>query len=176
MDKNEIVKCLHDNHKKFIDYTNSLLPNQLEFSIGEKWSAAQQVEHIYKSIRPLSIGLQLPKIIVRLLWGKTNRPSKSYTQLVAKYDEKLALGGKASSPFVPKKVMAKDIKKWQIKIGKSIKRLIKNVEKYSENDFDFYILPHPLLGKITIREMMYFTQYHVLHHLAIIKRDLLNLK
>jgi hypothetical protein len=36
------------------------------------------------------------------------------------------------------------------------------------------ILPHPLLGKITIREMLYFTAYHVQHHENIIKRDLKN--
>jgi hypothetical protein len=26
------------------------------------------------------------------------------------------------------------------------------------------VLPHPLLGKLTIREMLYFTVYHGEHH------------
>jgi hypothetical protein len=29
---------------------------------------------------------------------------------------------------------------------------------------DLLILPHPLLGKLTLREMLYFTLYHVEHH------------
>ena len=36
--------------------------------------------------------------------------------------------------------------------------------KLDEEDLDNYILPHPLIGKTTIREMLYFTIYHVQHH------------
>jgi len=42
--------------------------------------------------------------------------------------------------------------------------LCKQLLDYSEQDLDELILPHPLLGKLTLREMMYFTMYHVLHH------------
>ena len=40
----------------------------------------------------------------------------------------------------------------------------KNIDKLDEEDLDNYILPHPLIGKTTIREMLYFTIYHVQHH------------
>jgi len=46
--------------------------------------------------------------------------------------------------------------------------------KQSETALDLYILPHPLLGKITLREMLYFTAYHVYHHQTIVERDLKN--
>jgi hypothetical protein len=45
-------------------------------------------------------------------------------------------------------------------VGKLCKQLL----DYSEKDLDELILPHPLLGKLTLREMMYFTMYHVTHH------------
>jgi hypothetical protein len=172
MHKEEIITELYNQHKQFISYTSSLNTAQLEFKLDQKWSAAQQVEHIYKSVSPLAKGLLLPKFIVKTIWGKANRPSKNYNDLIMKYSEKLALGGRASSPFVPKEVLAIDVKKWQIKIDISLKKLIKNLNKYAEEEFDLYILPHPLLGKVTLREMMYFTIYHVQHHQQIIKRDL----
>ena len=36
---------------------------------------------------------------------------------------------------------------------------------WSEKDLDKYKLPHPLLGKLTVREMLFFTIYHNEHHL-----------
>ena len=42
--------------------------------------------------------------------------------------------------------------------------LNKKIELFSEQDLDSHILPHPLLGKLTFREMLYFTIYHVQHH------------
>ena len=48
---------------------------------------------------------------------------------------------------------------------KKIERLVLNINNYSEQQLDTFILPHPLLGKVTLREMMYFTIYHAEHHL-----------
>jgi hypothetical protein len=35
---------------------------------------------------------------------------------------------------------------------------------WREADLDRYLLPHPLLGKLTLREMLHFTLYHNYHH------------
>lgn len=51
-------------------------------------------------------------------------------------------------------------------------QLIKSIQKYSEQELDQTILPHPLLGKITLREMLYFTIYHVEHHHHLTKNNL----
>jgi uncharacterized damage-inducible protein DinB len=40
----------------------------------------------------------------------------------------------------------------------------KNVERWSEKELDKRQLPHPLMGKLTLREMLFFTHYHTLHH------------
>jgi len=37
-------------------------------------------------------------------------------------------------------------------------------KKWKEPQPDAYIAPHPLLGKITLRELVYFTIYHTGHH------------
>jgi hypothetical protein len=59
-----------------------------------------------------------------------------------------------------------------LKKGQELKANLKNVvsklclslDTYSEDELDQYILPHPLLGKLTLREMLFFTIYHVKHH------------
>ena len=40
------------------------------------------------------------------------------------------------------------------------------------DDLDKYVLPHPLLGKVTLREMLYFTIHHNEHHLELLKAGL----
>ena len=46
------------------------------------------------------------------------------------------------------------------------------IDSFSEKDLDNYILPHPLLGKLTIREMLFFTIYHVQHHEVLTLKNL----
>jgi hypothetical protein len=53
------------------------------------------------------------------------------------------------------------LKKW-IASGQ---KLIAAIAKTDEKDLDRYVIPHPLLGKITLRELCYFTIYHTSHHL-----------
>jgi hypothetical protein len=43
-------------------------------------------------------------------------------------------------------------------------------KKWKEEEPDKYIVGHPLLGKITVRELGYFNIYHTLHHLDSIKK------
>jgi len=38
------------------------------------------------------------------------------------------------------------------------------LENYTELELDSITIPHPLLGKLTIREMFYVMSYHPLHH------------
>lgn len=174
MTKLQIIQLLQEKHDAFIAYIQTLTTEELLYAPAYKWTAAQQLDHIHKSVKPLTQAVGYPKFVSRLLFGKANRPSKSYEQLINRYNEKLLLGGRASGRFLPPTISSsqKDV---LIKlILASVNKMCKHLEKFSETDLDNLILPHPLLGKITIREMLYFTAYHVEHHQAIIKRDLNN--
>ena len=84
-----------------------------------------------------------------------------------KYKAKLAAGYTASGRFIPKPVNISNrlrlAKSLVLKVGK----LSYHIDRFSEQELDTLILPHPLLGKLTLREMLYFTCYHVEHHLQI---------
>ena len=53
-----------------------------------------------------------------------------------------------------------------------VEALTRALEAWDDVDLDRCRLPHPLLGKLTVREMMFFTLYHYEHHRAIIARRL----
>ena len=71
------------------------------------------------------------------------------------------LGGKASAKYVPPTIMVNQKERLIKQIDASINKMCKHIEKFSETALNNLILPHPLLGKITIKEMLYFTAYHV---------------
>lgn len=172
MDTKTIQAQLHEKHDAFIRLVMDL--NEADFcrKPNEKWSAGEQLAHIYLSVKPLRQALSLPKFLPKLLFGKANRPSKSYDELVNKYKDKLAQGGRASGGYVPKPVSFNERNKLQTRVIQEIKLLEKKINRFNETDLDRYILPHPLLGKLTLREMLYFTIYHVLHHTELTSKNL----
>jgi len=85
---------------------------------------------------------------------------------------KLENGGKATRRFIPRTITLNQKETIIKALNKNTSVLCSKVEKFTEQELDTLILPHPLLGKLTIREMLYFTIYHVGHHHEITKRNL----
>lgn len=164
MNREEIIQQLKTHHQAFTKYMLVLSEEDFTRNIEGKWTAAQQFEHIHLSTKPLKMALKLPAWFLKWYIGKANRPSKSYEELVAKYKLKLEQGGRAGKGFIPKGINVHERQTLANTLNKTIESICKSLNKYSENELDSLILPHPLLGKLTLREMMYFTVHHVQHH------------
>lgn len=65
----------------------------LNASPAGKWSPAQQLDHILCSVGPVHLALDLPKWLLRMAFGKPNRSTRSYEEVVRRYEDKLAAGG-----------------------------------------------------------------------------------
>jgi len=172
MTKPEIKTRLIEGHQSFIQYIDNLSEPDFMFSPNGKWTAGKQMDHIFLSVRILCKALQLPKFFLRYKFGKSNRPTRDYDTVVKKYRDKLQAGGLAPSPFVPPAIPFEEKAQLQAKFRAKVETLCKQLDKFDEQQLDVYILPHPLLGKLPLREMMYFTIYHVQHHLEITQRNL----
>lgn len=164
MNKQKIKDALLENHNSFIAFVNNLTNDEFTLGKNGKWTAGQQLEHILLSVKPFRQVLSLPKFMTNLIWGKANRKSRTYDELVNKYLQKLSAGGRATGRFIPKMVPVEDKKKLSVLLQNEITALSNKLNKFREDELDSLILPHPLLGKLTIREMLYFTIYHVAHH------------
>jgi hypothetical protein len=171
MDKQSLINKLTENHQEFIACVGQLSPEEFSVSKNDKWTAGQQLEHIYLSVKPVGLAFRLPLFLLKLIWGKSNREGRSYDALIARYHAKLANGSKATGPFVPKKVDLHQGQKLKASLTNEVLNLCAAIEKCSEEELDQYILPHPILGKLTLREMLYFTIYHVKHHEKLIEKS-----
>lgn len=138
--------------------------------IEGKWSIAENFDHLIKSGAPVASGLKMNKLMLRAL-GKPNRSARTYEGLVKRYREKLGEGGVAGGEFLPNNSddfhKGEMLKNWKMVKEKLMERTEK---KWSEKDLDDYLMPHPLLGKLLVREMLFFTIFHTGHHLKAIER------
>lgn len=175
MTKQAIIQDLQQQHDTFLEYMTNLTEADFMFSLDdEKWTAGQEIDHIIKSTSPLILAFKLPKMAMKMQFGTANRPSRSYEGVVNRYHEKLAnlQGFVPPKRFAPPTVAFQEREKICHKLRDNVEKLSKLISRQSEEDLDKYILPHPLLGKLTLREMLYFTCYHVGHHQANSTRNL----
>jgi hypothetical protein len=164
MDLSTIQQELLLHHRDFIHGLQPLTEKEFQYAPVGKWNAGQQLDHIRMSVKPLNHALTLPAVLLRMLFGKANRPSRAYDELVSRYRQKLQGGGAAPRRFQPKGCSFEGRVDMAKSLMKEVEGVSQKMGKFSEADLDKLILPHPLLGKVTLREMLYFTIYHVQHH------------
>jgi len=164
MKKEEIKDQLVNHHNKFTELIGGLSDILANNAMPGKWTPLQQLSHIEKSVAPVKLAFALPKFMLSLMFGKVRRPSVSYEELKANYKSKLDAGGKSTTRFLPDTTC--DRHKLLDVLNKHVGVLCQRMERFSESELDTFTLPHPLLGKITLREMLYFTIHHVQHHHA----------
>ncbi len=142
---------------------------------NDKWSMAENLQHLVLSVKPLHLAYSLNRNILRMLFGKPNRPGRSYAALAEKYARKLQEGGKAPDRFVPEKLKT-GMDKYTVvqNFMQAHRMLIHKVNTWDNAHLDNYLLPHPLLGKLTLREMVFFTAIHIEHHHNLVRKIYLN--
>jgi hypothetical protein len=174
LSKEEIIEQLQLAEEEFTGFCRCIDADSFFRQPANKWSVAQNVKHLTISANTTRLAFILPKFILLLYTGKPNRLSRNFNELTNKYKTKLQQGGKASGRYIPA-IISPQVGKENIldSFSKSMNELSNCVaKKWTNAQLDQYLAPHPLLGKITLRELCYFTIYHTRHHLEIIKERL----
>ncbi len=136
---------------------------------GQAWSPAEHVRHLTKSATPLVLALGLPRWLLRLRFGQPTAPSRSFDAMTALYLDRLSSGAGAgrfaptpeATPADPPARRREILNGWtRATVG-----LQNGIGRWPESALDTNQLPHPLLGLLTVREMLCFTVYHTAHHL-----------
>ena len=167
-----IINSLNEGVYQFNELISSLNQNDFETNFNNKWSAGQDLVHLNKILQILNIAYVLPKPLLRIFYGANKKESRSFDELRTLYKAALAGGAKSPALYLPKPVLfhAKEdlIKKHQM----LNQALVNKFNKVSESDLDKYQLPHPILGKVTLRELAAFTSFHTVHHFELLKTKL----
>ena len=163
MNRTELILNFKEAHLVFIGYINRLSKESFLARFEEKWSAGQQVEHLIKSAEPLAKVLGAKDFILSK-FGTIDRPVLTYVELIKKYKLALQEGGKAPSQFLPDEVSFAQRAPLSETLTQYVETIIEQLKIYTDEELDSLVLIHPLLGMLTIREMLQFMTYHVGHH------------
>jgi hypothetical protein len=167
--KTELITALKDSNQHTENWFLEIPASDFFTRQGDVWSPSDNMDHLIKSVKPLTKALKLPKIILRAMFGKPEKSSLTYEELCRIYRDELAKGARASGRYLPNQEnpaeQAEEKKKEILdKFMKASVELVSVAKKWDERELDQYQLPHPILGKLTMREMLFFTIYHNLRH------------
>lgn len=171
MDKENIADLIEAKHSELITW----LENQPDESWTQgpegKWTTGQQTLHLLQSIKPLNNALSMPKFLIRYKFGKANRAVRDYDAIVKRYQERLeGAKGKTFKGSKNMKIPTLTDKQYLLnRLQTEGKKLQYKTRKISDKNLDTLILPHPLMGKMPVREIIMWTAYHVEHHTETLK-------
>ena len=167
--KDELIDILADSDRRVTEWFTVMPARDFFTRQGEIWSASDNLDHLIKAHKPIVLALKLPKITLRAMFGKPEKASISYEELCQKYRDEIAKGAQASGRYLPdQQAPDSDVeaKKQDLlhQFSNASKALVAAAVKWDDQELDEYSLPHPILGKLTIREMLFFTIYHNRRH------------
>lgn len=166
MKKEKIISLLAQNHEAFVEKLRSLSEQDFLRCPGNKWSAGQQLDHVLKSVVPIAKAYNVPLNVLEHKYGFAGRTSRTYKGVVQTYQHMLKRQAGYTVPerFTPSQIPLENKDEMLDKLLKSIQDLNEGISRMEESELDSHQLAHPLMGKLTLREMLYFTAYHVIHH------------
>lgn len=129
----------------------------------EKWSFGEEMVHLIMSTNGTALVLASPD--ERLL--PSDHASRGYEAIVDEYKTKLLLNPTIGQSIADKAGKTYKGEELKASFARAAQNTLLALKYWDEAKADQWMVwKHPLLGKMTAREMVYFTVYHTRHHLA----------
>ncbi|HEU0054084.1 MAG TPA: DinB family protein [Longimicrobium sp.] len=166
----EIVRALAEAEDEVASFFGGLSASDFLYRQGEAWTPAEQLRHLTRSVRAVGRAFSLPAWLLLVRFGWRRGASRTFAEVRETYRAALAAGGRATGEYVPprEEVRAEETAAYQRGLVERWRAasadLRRGVERWGEGPLDRVRLPHPLIGYLSAREMLFFTLYHDLHH------------
>lgn len=166
-----MTRTLEEAHNELFQWIEAQDAKKWLEGPSDKWTSGQHVLHLVDSIKMLNKALRVPKFILKRKFGMANRPVRSYEEVATRYDERLKANLERAKEFnaglkVPSQ---KDKQRLIATLQIQNKKLQYKTNKWSDKHLDTLLLPHPLMGRMIIREIIMWTAHHTRHHVSILK-------
>ncbi len=158
----------HDSER----YWLAMSDEEFVAPIGTAWSPADHVRHLTTCVREVARGMRWPRLLLRILFPGGRGVSVGYEEIARKYRKRLEKGGEAGRFAPTPEPVPGDPAAYRTRIldehHDAVHDLAGLAMQWNPVQVDTVQLPHPLLGRLTVREMLMFTLYHNLHHVLVV--------
>lgn len=170
MTTSTIKTSLTESLQGITDFLQQVSASDWQRPQNGKWTIAEEFEHI---LIANSGTARLLSPAGRTVWRSGAKPSRTYDTIKDEYLAGLAANPGINNPNTnpsteaTQKTSTQQLTNWQ----KTNQALLGALDGISEDDLDnFTVWKHPFLGPFTVREMIYFTDFHTRHHTAILTK------
>lgn len=166
MHKDEIANLLEEKYQTLLDWLEKQDNEKWTLGPENKWTSGQHALHLLKSIKPLNDVLSMPRFLFKYTLGTTNAEIRDYETIVRSYLIRLE-EFKSNPPKNSKKLKVPTIhdKRYILtRLQVESKKLQYKIRRISDRNLNTLVLPHPIMGKMPIREILMWTAYHAEHH------------
>ena len=171
MDK-KLTEGIRQATEEFNALVAELTAEAFEASHLGKWTAGQDLAHLVRSMRVTNLVFTLPSFILRILFGRPNRKSRTEADLRDRYRKAIGKGVRAPRPLKPGKVSFTERERLLRKHNLATEALCRRLEQMGDAKLENSIVKHPAIGKVTLREMGFLTRLHTEHHTRLLKAKL----
>jgi hypothetical protein len=168
----EINTAIQSSHTLLMNAVESLTETQCMTPPAGKWTGLQHVKHIELAVSPLLKFMSDREKLFSRNFGMTDFPPRTYEAIETMYLTLLVPGLLAPERYTPGPILYSDKKLIFEELQQKIDALKQCLDQWTEVELDRYIIPHPLMGNISLREQLYFCIYHPKHHVRNIERTL----
>lgn len=154
---------------KACEFLRQIPPDRFFAHPDKGWSIAENVKHLSKTTWPITMGLKLPSAVPSALFGK-GKGSRPFAEIKRVYYASLAEGFQAGI-YTPGKAVAGQAEQQEKLIRKfeaSVNDLIDAFSRLDDVLLDTVRMPHPAIGRLTLREMLYSSLNHDIHHMSVV--------
>lgn len=134
-----------------------------------RWSVGDTAQHLFLSARLVVKLLAGPRDVFAQ-WGTAEGQPRTYEAVDELYRRVLAKGVKAPTNLSPRPDdVPADKVTMLAQLNDTYLTLDGQLANWSEDELDRYQIPHPALGLISVRDMLYFVAIHTQHHVAVLQ-------
>ncbi len=166
--KETILNETKNATQRAVEWFSAIPADQFFVRQGEVWSASDNVDHLIRAIKPIALALKMPRLGLQTMFGRAEHSSRTYDEICEIYVNEISKGAQASGRFLPNQESPSQPGEHKKELLGQLSRtgdsLISALEKWQDAELDQYQLPHPIIGKLTMREMLFFSIYHTLRH------------
>ncbi|NVK53767.1 MAG: DinB family protein [Flavobacteriaceae bacterium] len=171
MTQEEIVHLLEEKHQFLIELLEHKLEDKWELASENKWTVGQHALHLLDAAKLLNKALSYPKFILKYKFGMANREVRTYEEVTKRYQDRLKENQERARDFNKdlKIPTIADRKRIIDDLNKQKKKLLAITRSWKDKKLDTLLLPHPLMGRMIVREIIMWSAYHTEHHAVILK-------
>jgi hypothetical protein len=164
MEKKAIADLLEEKYSVLFEWLENQPNDNWNKGPDGKWTVSQQILHLVNSLQLLNNALSYPRFFLKYKFGTCKRTTRDYKTIVLKYEQKLLESKVKTFNKKLKKPSLKERERLLTKLQIQSKKLQYKILRISDINLDTLVLPHPLMGKMTIREVIMWTAHHTEHH------------